>query len=188
MKQAKVLTDREFNCLLAAIDKRQFPHRNRAAIMLSHFAGLRVGEIASLRVSDVYTAGKVKDRIFLRSSVTKSGEARGIFISDKLRLEMERYASTFITLPPGATPLLPTRFGKPFSPNTLCQLFGRLYAAANIDGATSHSGRRWFITKLAHKGVSPKVIMTLAGHKNLSTTQRYIEVNDDLMRAAVGML
>jgi integrase/recombinase XerD len=59
---------------------------------------------------------------------------------------------------------------------------------AGIDGASSHSGRRWFITKLAHRGVSPKVLMTLAGHKNLSTTQRYIEVNDEMMRAAIRLL
>jgi integrase/recombinase XerD len=30
--------------------------------------------------------------------------------------------------------------------------------------------------------------MTLAGHKNLTTTQRYIEVNDEMMRAAVRRL
>jgi len=67
-------------------------------------------------------------------------------------------------------------------------LFARLYALAGIDGASSHSGRRWFITRLAHSGVSAKVIMTLAGHRHLSTTQRYIEVNDEMMRAAVAIL
>ena len=75
-----------------------------------------------------------------------------------------------------------------FSANTLCQLMGDLYEQAGLDGATSHSGRRWFITKLAHSGISAKVIMQLAGHKHLTTTQRYIEVNDDLMRAAVEVL
>jgi integrase/recombinase XerD len=65
---------------------------------------------------------------------------------------------------------------------------GDLYEQAGLDGATSHSGRRWFITKLAHSGISAKVIMQLAGHKHLTTTQRYIEVNDDLMRAAVEVL
>jgi integrase/recombinase XerD len=49
----------------------------------------------------------------------------------------------------------------------------------------SHSGRRSFITKRPHSGVSPKVIMTLAGHKHLSTTQRYIDVNDEMLRKAV---
>lgn len=75
-----------------------------------------------------------------------------------------------------------------FSANTLCQLMAKLYQDVGIDGATSRSGRRWFITKLAHSGVSAKVIMTLAGHKNLTTTQRYIDVRDDMMRSAVDLL
>ena len=75
-----------------------------------------------------------------------------------------------------------------FSANTLCQLFGDLYRRAGIDGATSHSGRRSFITKMAHSGVSAKVIMTLAGHKHLSTTQRYIDVNDEMLRQAVEVV
>ena len=65
---------------------------------------------------------------------------------------------------------------------------GQLYRHAGLDGATSHSGRRWFITRLAHSGVSPKVIMTLAGHRNLTTTQRYIDVRDEMMKAAVDLL
>ncbi len=82
-------------------------------------------------------------------------------------------------------PLLRTQKRTAFTPNTLCQWFTNLYRRAGIEGATSHSGRRWFITRLAHAGVSPKVIMTLAGHKHLTTTQRYIEVNDAMLRRAV---
>lgn len=84
--------------------------------------------------------------------------------------------------------LLQSQKGKPFSANTLCRLFGRLYEQACINGASSHSGRRWFITRLAHSRVSLKVIMQLVGHKNLSTTQHYIEVTDDMMRRAVELL
>ena len=40
----------------------------------------------------------------------------------------------------------------------------------------------------AHAGISPKAIMMLAGHRHLSTTQRYIDVNDEMMRAAVEVL
>ncbi len=50
------------------------------------------------------------------------------------------------------------------------------------------SGRRGFITKLAHSGISSKVIMEFAGHKHLSATQRYIDVNDETSRAAVVVL
>jgi integrase/recombinase XerD len=72
-----------------------------------------------------------------------------------------------------ADSLLVTQKRTAFSPNTLCQLMNRLYRVAGLDGATSHSGRRWFITKLANSGVGTKVIMTLAGHKHMTTTQRY---------------
>lgn len=65
---------------------------------------------------------------------------------------------------------------------------GRLYRDAGIDGATSHGGRSWFIARLAHSGVSPKVIMTLAGHCGLATTQRDIDVNDEMMNWAVEVL
>jgi len=74
------------------------------------------------------------------------------------------------------------------SPNTLRQLMNRLYTAAGLDGATSHSGRRWFITKLANSGVGTKAIMALTGHKHMTTTQRYIDVREDMKRAAVEFL
>ncbi len=75
-----------------------------------------------------------------------------------------------------------------FSANVLTQLMKGFYVQAGLDGGSSHSGRRWFITRLAHAGISPKAIMMLAGHQHLSTTQRYIDVNDEMMRTAVEML
>lgn len=158
--------------------------------MLSHYAGLRVSEIAALTVGDVLTAkGAVKEQVVLRASTTKSGEARTVFVGTKLRRELEQYVATLkVADRAPEAPFLLTQKRTAFSGNTLCQLFTLLYSAAGIDGASSHSGRRWFITKLAHRGVSPKVLMTLAGHKHLSTTQRYIEVNDEMMRAAIRLL
>jgi integrase/recombinase XerD len=85
-------------------------------------------------------------------------------------------------------PLMLSQKGGAFSANSLCQLFKHIYEAAGIEDASSHSGRRWFITQLAHSGVSPKVIMELAGHKQLTTTQRYIQVDDRMKQQAVELL
>ena len=190
MKQAKVLTEREFKRVLAVIGTMKHAARNRAALMLSHYAGMRVGEIAALTVGDILDGrGEVNEQVLLRANITKSGEARAVFVGDKLRGELALYLTTLDggrKLPDA--PLLMTQKRTAFTPNSLCQLFGRIYAEAGITGASSHSGRRWFITRLAHSGVSAKVIMTLAGHKNLTTTQRYIDVNDEMMRAAVKRL
>ena len=60
----------------------------------------------------------------------------------------------------------------------LQNLFQHLYKAAAISGASSHSGRRQFVTELADKGVNARVVQALARHKHLNTTQRYIDVNE----------
>jgi integrase/recombinase XerD len=78
--------------------------------------------------------------------------------------------------------------GGHFTPNSMVQAFARVFDAAGIEDASSHSGRRWFITQMAHAGVSPKVIMEHAGHKQLTTTQRYIDVTDEQKRSAVDLL
>ncbi|KAA0682016.1 tyrosine-type recombinase/integrase [Roseomonas genomospecies 6] len=189
MKQARVLTEQEQKRLLAVVAQGRHAARNRMAVMLSYLAGLRVGEIAALTWGDVLDSnGTVREQVRLAAEITKGGHARVVFVNDRLRKELERYRATLGSEIKSERPLLLTQKRTAFSPNTLCQLMGQLYEQAGLDGATSHSGRRWFITKLAHSGISPKVIMTLAGHKHLTTTQRYIEVNDELMRAAVEVL
>ncbi len=175
--------------LLAVTGNGRYAARNRFALMLSYLAGMRVGEIASLTAADVFDAnGIVKLQILLRAENTKGNEARYVYVNAKLAKEIEKYCTSFSVMPKPEKPLLQTQKNRAFSANTLCQLFGELYRKAGIDGATSHSGRRWFITKLAHNGISAKVIMTLAGHKHLSTTQRYIDVNEEMLKAAVEIL
>jgi integrase/recombinase XerD len=189
MKQAKVLADAEIKRLLAVIADDRHSARNRLAVMLSHLAGLRVGEIASLKMSDVVNGEKqVRDQLRLSPSQTKGGFARTVFMNRRLQREIGQYLGSLPALPAPMTALLCSQKGGAFSANTLCQLFGEFYRRAGIDGASSHSGRRGFITKLAHGGVSAKVIVELAGHKHLGTTQRYIEVNDEMKRAAVEIL
>jgi integrase/recombinase XerD len=189
MKQAKVLSEQELKRVLALVQQGRHGARNRVALMLSHFAGLRVGEIAQLRWSDVFAAdGEPFEQIMLRPEITKGGVSRSVFVADKLQRELRKFSAQAWNPARPDAPLLRTQKRTPFSPNTLCQLFGELYRAAGVPGASSHSGRRWFITHLAHKGISPKVIMTLAGHKHLTTTQRYIDVNDEMMRSAVAVL
>lgn len=72
-----------------------------------------------------------------------------------------------------------------FSANTLCQSMNAIYRRAGIEGATSHSGRRSFITTLASKGIGVRVLASLAGRRSVATTQAYIDVNDEMKRAAV---
>ena len=110
--------------------------------------------------------------------------------NEKLRKELEQYTRLFGTdkfNPAHKFFYSQKRASDGFTANTLTQFFHYLYKRAGIDGASSHSGRRTFITNLATKGVGVRVLMSLAGHKNISTTQAYIDVNDDMKRKAVEL-
>ena len=190
-KQAKTLTATELRRVLDYTATRKHSVRNRALLMTTHLSGMRVGEVASLRNSDVLdTEGNVRNEIRLSAEQTKGNEARVVFVSDKLRKELELYTHSMNAS--NKNPKLKffysqKRTSDGFTSNTLTQFFHYLYKRAGIDGASSHSGRRTFITNLATKGVGVRVLMSLAGHKNISTTQAYIDVNDDMKRKAVEL-
>jgi integrase/recombinase XerD len=44
------------------------------------------------------------------------------------------------------------------------------------------------VTALADKGINARVVQVLARHKHLGTTQRYIDINDNKLRAAVELV
>lgn len=188
MKQAKTLTNKELRRVLDHVGTRPHGARNRAIIMCTHLAGMRVGECAALRVADVIDGeGQVRTEIRLEAEQTKGSSGRVVFVSEKLRRELAAYLKQ-LPKAKGDVPLFRSQKSGGFSPNTLCQTLNRAYAGAGLEGATSHSGRRTFITTLASKGVGVRVLASLAGHRSISTTQRYIDVNDDMMRAAVELL
>jgi integrase/recombinase XerD len=113
--------------------------------------------------------------------------ARTVFVNDRLRKEIASYQKNKVTSDP-SNPLFKTQKRSAFSANTLCQTLNGIYRRAGLDGATSHSGRRSFITQLASKGIGVRVLASLAGHKSIATTQAYIDVNDAMKRAAVELV
>ena len=188
MKQAPVLSERDKARMLQAVAKGSYAERNRTMLMLSWLAGMRVGEIAALTVDDVLGAnGEVRNEVQLAPEQTKGSEARSVLINSQLRQALADYIRSLAVPLNPKLPLIASKTGKRFSANGLCQRFIQLYALAGLDKATSHSGRRTFITNLANKGVNVRVLAALAGHKHIGTTQRYIELNDAVLKAAVEM-
>jgi len=187
MAQAKTLTEKELKRVLTFISVQKHPARNRAMLLITHWSGMRVGEVAALLVSDVVAAdGTIKSEIRLLPEQTKGHQARTVFIGERLRKELAVYMATQKNVSQDKH-LFRTQKRPYFTANTLCQYFHLMYKEAGITGASSHSGRRTFITNLASKGVGVRVLMALAGHRNISTTQRYIDVNDEMQRAAVEL-
>ena len=187
-KQAKTLTAQELRRALDYIATRPHALRNRAMLLTMYYAGLRVGECAALLYTDVVDAsGAIRDEVRLDAAQTKGKYGRVIFISDKLAKELKHYVASIA--PTNGKLFYTQKNGSDgFSANTLCQYFHYMFRHCGIDGASSHSPRRTFITNLAEKGVSVRVLQSLAGHQNLTTTQAYIDVNDAMKRKAVELV
>jgi integrase/recombinase XerD len=75
-----------------------------------------------------------------------------------------------------------------FSANSLAQTFALLYREAGLEGASSHSGRRSFLTRLANQGTAIHLLKTLAGHRSISTTAAYLYSNPKQLRAVVELV
>jgi integrase/recombinase XerD len=188
MAQARTLRERELKQLLQNMQYRRHALRNRVMLLCTHWAGMRVGEVAALRYGDVIGAdGSINAEIRLSAEQTKGDRARVVYIPEKLRRELLNYVRTF-PRSDGAIPLFYTQKRVGWTANTLTQHFHWLYKRAGLAGASSHSGRRTFITTLANRGVGIRVLQALAGHRDLRTTAVYIEANDALKRAAVELV
>jgi integrase/recombinase XerD len=78
------------------------------------------------------------------------------------------------------------------SAKSIVNWFTALYSKLGFDGCSSHSGRRTFITQsarlLAKVGGSLRDIQELAGHRALTTTERYIEGDREAQRKLIQML
>jgi integrase/recombinase XerD len=190
MAQARALNTAEMEQVLAHVNAGRHAHRNRCFILLTHLAGMRVGEVASLRWVDVLKAdGHIKEEIRLLPEMTKGKHARTVFISTRLREELQRYADIYRRSAPLECPLFYSQKDarKGFTANSLTQTVSKLYRGAGLDGATSHSGRRTFLTNLANKGTAIHLLRTLAGHRSISTTATYLYSSPTQLKAAVEL-
>jgi integrase/recombinase XerD len=198
-KQAKTLSDAQLKVLRHYVEgETAFPTRNTVIVLLSFRAGLRAKEIASVRWRMVVDAeGDLADTLALTNDASKGRSGRVIPLHADLRTALaklyreERVAGRgqpddfLIHFTKGAT--------DPVTRSNSCQfLFREWYRRLGFSGASSHSGRRTFITRVARTlsevGGSLRDVQSLAGHASLATTQLYIAADSQAQRKLIDRL
>ena len=188
MRQAQTLNEAQFRRVLHYCRTRRHMHRDTTIFMVSFYAGLRAKEIAALTVGNVFDEeGDVRTQFILSAQQSKGGQTRTVYLNQRFRKALLEY-SACIRITDPQRPLFESQKGGHFSANTMCQLFLDIYKAVGLKDASSHSGRRTYITRLANKGVGVRLLAELAGHSHISTTQRYIDVNSEQLSEAVELL
>jgi integrase/recombinase XerD len=187
MSQAKTLSPAEYDKLFAYIAERKFAIRNKLILLTGFKTGMRVSEIAQIRLGMILNSeNQVKSEFRLTAELTKGGFARTVYIPTGLQEELQKYIDLRGDFNP-AHPLFVTAGGKAFTPNVLTQHLFWQFRNAGISNASSHTMRRQYITSLATRGVSIKVLATLAGHRSIQVTAKYIDTNPDLLRNAAEL-
>jgi integrase/recombinase XerD len=92
MSQAKILNSMELRRVLDYVATRKHAARNRAMLLLTHYAGMRVGEVANLRIYDVLNdSGTIKEEVRLKAEQTKGKYARTVYLNARCQKELSQY-------------------------------------------------------------------------------------------------
>ena len=190
-KSAKILSVDSLKQLLAHVECKRHGSRNVVIVLLSFKAGLRACEIAGLDWSMVCdSTSRIADALDISRSIAKKGSGRRIpchprlaAALKKLHLESGR---------PSYGPVCRSERGGHMSDKSIVNWFAAEYHELGLAGCSSHSGRRTMITmaarSLAKVGGSLRDVQELAGHKNLATTEGYIEGDRVIQRRLIGLL
>ena len=193
-KQAKIISDKQVRAVLAELDTRRYPLRDRVMFMFSLKAGMRAKEIASVTWTMVTDAeGEIADVIALENRASKGkGGGRHIPVHPDLKAALIALHRDRGDKARPDWPVIHSERDRGLSAAAVVVWFHRLYADLGMVGCSSHSGRRSFITRAARKigevGGSLRDVQQLAGHASLGTTARYIEADHDAQRKVVALI
>lgn len=188
---ARVLEPEDVRRLLVHTQGQRHHLRNRVIIMLSFKAGLRACEIGGLTWPMVLkTDGRVAEQIRVSRHIAKCGSGRNIPIHMDLKTALADYHR--LRGRPKDGPVVLSERGGSMTPRSVVNWFHDIYQQLRLIGCSSHSGRRTFITRTARavgkSGGSLRDVQELAGHRSLSTTERYIAGDRDAQRKLIAML
>ena len=180
-----VLTVSEIDSIISQIDLGQPEgHRNRAMIETMYSCGLRVSELCSLKMEDLFL-----DEGFIRVT-GKGSKQRLVPVSGRAIHEIQNYLQDrcHIEIKPGADSFvfLSKRRGRPISRIMVFDIVKELTAKAGITKTVSpHTFRHSFATHLLEGGANLRAIQCMLGHEKIATTEIYTHIDRSRLREEI---
>lgn len=173
----QVLSPREVERLLTCAVKL----RDRCLLMTAYSAGLRVGELVHLKLSDIDP-----ERMMIRVEQGKGKKDRYTILSQRLLAELRKYKQTY-------QPISWVFFGKnrdcPLDISAAQKVYNLAKQKSGVEkGRGIHTLRHCFATHLLEGGVDLVTIKTLLGHNSLQSTQRYLQIRQPRLGATASPL
>ena len=180
-----VLTVQEIDRIISQINLSQPEgQRNKAMIETMYSCGLRVSELCSLKMEDLFL-----DEGFIRVT-GKGSKQRLVPISGRAVREIQLYLMDrcHIEIKPGAEAylFLSIRRGRPLSRVMVFDIVKNLTAMAGIEKTVSpHTFRHSFATHLLEGGANLRAIQCMLGHEKIATTEIYTHIDRSRLREEI---
>ena len=180
----EVLTTQEVDMIEAAVDLSKWEgHRNRAIVEVLFSCGLRVSELTTLLMSNLYldegfirVFGKGSKERLVPISQKAIAELQ-FWFDDRCRMKIKAGEQDYVFL---------NRRGAHLTRTMILIIVKRLAEAAGIQKTISpHTFRHSFATALLEGGADLRVIQALLGHENIGTTEIYTHIDMTSLRQTI---
>lgn len=162
-KTPRILSRLEYRALR---DACRDDERIGAIVELMLQTGIRIGEVARLELSDIH-----ENEIYIKAY--ESQPSRTVPLNKAGRIALERYLSKRPKTKTKAVFI--TKTGRPLLVRNIRTAIDRYFRIAGIEHAKVNDLRNTWIAHHLASGTSPVILSKLAGHKRLSTTEKYLE-------------
>src|SRR3972149_2137020 len=169
-KPPRILSPIEYRALR---DAARDDARIAAIIEVLLQTGIRIGELANLRTDDIFfSEGAKEGNLFVRALENRL--ERTVPLNKAAEAALKRY----LQVRPKTTnkALFITKTGKPLLVRNIRTAIDRYYRKAGITGAKVNDLRHTWVAHHLSRGTSLVLISKIAGHKRLSTTERYLAI------------
>ena len=175
----KVMTEKEINQLIKHVEINTMKNlRDDALIELLYSTGLRVSEVANLKIGDInFEKSEIK-------ILGKGNKQRVVIFNNKSKEKIIKYLKNdkrLISLNTGA--LFQNKFKQSLSPRSIQRLLKKYLNFSGINSKYStHTLRHTFATHLLEGGADIKVIQQLLGHSSPETTKIYTHLSSPALK------
>jgi len=187
MKGCKPLNNKECKAMNESFTGK-FAIRNRLMFELGRLTGLRISEILSIRIKDVFKAGKALDAVYIAKRKCKGKkEGKNIVLTTSLQKLIKEYIISLKTIDYNSFLFKSNKGSKAIS---IIQAYRIIQNASNLAGVTgkvgTHSMRKTF-ANVIHLKLGSNLLKTQKAlhHKNVNSTVQYISLDQQEINQAI---
>ena len=166
--------------LINASSEGEYGERNRLIIEMLYATGVRVSELVNIKLSDIDTEEKM---IRIHG---KGSKERFVFYGEYCEEALNKYTNDLrrkLSVKSDCDFLFLNKYGGRISDRSIRNIINEIIKNTSVKmNVHPHTLRHTFATHLLTQGIDLKSVQFLLGHENLSSTEIYTHVTDEMLR------